>query len=61
MTYKLACMNLGMKDDFEIEGKTKDEVIRKMMKHAKDVHHMTDAQLKDPRMKKIMKEKTMKS
>jgi len=40
---------------FVARGKTKEEVLAKMAKHAKEVHRYTDEQLNDPKMVERMK------
>ena len=55
MKYELSCRDLGMRDGFVTHGRTKAEVMTKMMRHARREHQMTDLELKDPMMKKMMK------
>ena len=51
---------MGMSDDFEVEGRTKTEVMKKMIRHAKSYHKMTNEEIKDPRMKKLMNKEMWK-
>ncbi len=56
MAYTLACRDAGMTTcPFVARGKTKEEVLAKMAKHAKEVHRYTDEQLNDPKMVERMK------
>lgn len=57
MEYKIGCQDLGMSDDFEIEANSKEQLMKKMIQHAKDFHNFTEMELNDPRMEKLMKEK----
>jgi predicted small metal-binding protein len=56
----LSCKDIGMSDDFVAKGATEDEVMDKMMVHAKEVHMdmmegKSEEEMTD--MKKMMKEK----
>lgn len=52
MTYKLVCKDLGLSCPFVAEGKTRDEMMAVLAKHAKEVHGFTEEQLNDPTMQK---------
>jgi predicted small metal-binding protein len=49
MGYSLSCKDMGMTDDFVATGQT-EEVLQKAAKHSKEVHGLTDQQLKDPNL-----------
>lgn len=57
---KLSCRDMGMSDDFEAKGETKEEVMEKMMEHAK-MEHKDMVEKMSPEemdaMKKKMEEK----
>jgi predicted small metal-binding protein len=55
MHYELSCRDLGMGDRFVARGQTKSEVMKKMAVHGKKFHHMSDKELKDSGMKRMMK------
>jgi len=57
---KLSCKDIGMEDDFVAIGETKDEVMKEMKKHAKEMHSMTDKQVNSKEMTDKM-EKAIKS
>jgi len=57
MTCSFACKDLGMDCAFVAKGKDMNELMTKAVKHGKEVHGYTDAQLKDPEMIKKVKEK----
>jgi len=57
MKYKLTCKSLGMNDSFVSTGKTKSDVMKKMLSHGKKEHRFSNKELKDPEMLKMMKEK----
>jgi predicted small metal-binding protein len=40
MTLSCACKDVGMKCDFKAEAATEEELLKKVAKHAKDVHGM---------------------
>ena len=51
MPYTLACKDLGQPTcPFVARAETKEEVLAKTAKHAKEVHGYTDAQLSDPKI-----------
>jgi len=50
MTLTMACKDLGMDCPFVARGKTEEEVMKKGVKHGKEVHGYTDEQLNDPEM-----------
>lgn len=56
----LSCEDMGMSDGFVAKGETEDEVLDKMMMHAKEMHKdmmegKSDEEMME--MKKMMKEK----
>jgi len=56
----LSCQDMGMNDDFVAKGATEDEVMDKMMMHAKEMHKdMMEGKSEEEmtEMKKTMKEK----
>jgi predicted small metal-binding protein len=55
MAYKLVCKDLGTGCPFVAEGKTRDEMMAVLAKHAKEVHGFTEEQLNDPTMQKNIK------
>jgi len=56
MKYELSCHDLGMDDDFVVHGNKKASVLRKMVKHAKEAHRMSEEQLNTPKMRKVLRE-----
>jgi predicted small metal-binding protein len=61
MRYSLACADLGMIGcDYKARGKTQKEVTNKMKKHGKEFHGLTEEQLKDKSMAKMMRERMVK-
>ncbi|MFC1958303.1 DUF1059 domain-containing protein [Chloroflexota bacterium] len=48
MAYTLACRDAGVDCDFVARGKTEEELLTEGVKHVKEVHGYTDAQLNDP-------------
>jgi predicted small metal-binding protein len=55
MTYKLACRDMGIDCNYVAKGKTESELMKKAIKHGKEVHGYTDEQLNDPKMMKEAK------
>jgi len=59
MAYTLACRDAGIACDFVARGETEEEVLKKGIKHVKEVHVYTDKQVNDPKFleesKKIIK------
>lgn len=56
----LACKDMGMSDDFVAKGTTEEEVVGKMMAHAKEAHKdMMEGKSEEEmmEMKKMMKMK----
>ncbi len=49
MAFTLACKDFGVDCLYVARGETKEEVIQKVSKHAKEVHGFTNHQLKDPK------------
>ncbi len=56
MRYALSCRDLGMGDDFVVHGDSRAEVIRKMIRHAKNEHFMVEEEFNDPALRKGMLE-----
>ena len=55
MVKTVACRGLGSNCDFVLRGETVDELITGMEKHGKEVHNMTDEQVKSPQMTEKLK------
>jgi predicted small metal-binding protein len=55
MAMTLTCRDLGTDCSYVAHGKTEEELMADMGKHAKEVHGYTDEQLKDPEMVKEVK------
>lgn len=55
MAYTLACRDLGSDCPYVARGETMEELFADAAKHGKEVHGMTDEQLKDPEMMEKMK------
>ena len=51
----LACRDLGTDCHYVARGKTEEELMADMDKHAKESHGFTDEQLKDPELMKKVK------
>ena len=49
MTYTLACRDAGVDCDYVARGETEEELMAEGVKHIKEVHGYTDAQLNDPK------------
>jgi predicted small metal-binding protein len=57
---KLSCKDMGMSDEFVAKGETEQEVMDKMMEHAKEIHaDMVEGKSEEEMMgmKDMMKEK----
>jgi predicted small metal-binding protein len=48
MTCTFACRSLGLNCSHVAEGKSMEELMKKVAQHGKKVHGYTDAQLQDP-------------
>ena len=55
MTYTLACKDTGIDCPYIARTETKEELMRDIVKHAKDIHSYTDEQINDPKMQEIVK------
>lgn len=55
MAFELACKDLGQDCDFVAKGQTMDELMAQGAEHGKTVHHMTDAQMQDPKLGEALK------
>lgn len=60
MSYTLACRDAGVDCSHVARGETEEEVLQEGMKHVKEAHGYTDAQLSDPKFleetKKLIKQ-----
>ena len=52
MMYRISCSDFGKTDGFQVTGKTKSDVLKKVMSHMKKDHMMTSMELEDPKMMK---------
>ncbi len=59
MTYTLACRDAGVDCDNVARGETEEEVLAEGVKHVKEAHGFTNAQVNDPKFleetKKLIK------
>ena len=49
MVYTLACKDAGISCPFVAKGNSEEEVLKKGLKHVKEAHGYTNAQLNDPK------------
>jgi predicted small metal-binding protein len=50
MAFSLSCRDIGMADNFVARGNSKEEVMNRMMDHAKKQHNMSELDIDNMRM-----------
>lgn len=55
MAFTLACRDTGVDCPYIARGETEDDMMKDLIKHAKEVHAYTDEQINDPEMMEKVK------
>lgn len=55
MTLCFYCKDVGFNCDYKAEGETVEEVLEKAKAHGKDEHGLSDEELNDPEMEKMIR------
>jgi predicted small metal-binding protein len=58
MTKELHCRDVGFDCDAVVTAESDDEILAQVADHAKAVHGLTDAQLGDPALHQLVRDKT---
>lgn len=55
MSFEIPCRELGMECDFIAKGQDLEELIKATVEHGKEVHNLSEAQVREPAMVDRMK------
>lgn len=58
MVKELRCRDVGFDCDAVVIADDEDDILREVVDHAREVHHLTDEQLADPQLVELVRAQT---